>query len=176
MTTNTNTITTTNEASTTILRLRADSENEHIRGLREQATEELRSEQYNIPRIPTDENNGEDREADFLNLIETNGGTEEFRRSLLEAIANRQTDSGIFRELIRYMDEETTEWLLNIISQPVQGPENFSRIHNILRIGFALGMTDTTMVVQEIFAATIGQTDDNFMEFTERSNEIRSEG
>lgn len=64
---------------------------------------------------------------------------------------------------------------MNIISQPVRGSENFGRIHNILRIGFALGMTDTVMVTQEIFAAVSEQTGDNLMEFTERTNEIRSE-
>jgi len=110
-----------------------------------------------------------------LNLLESDVRTEEFRRNLLETIANRQTDTGMFRELIRYMDPETTEWLMDIISQPLRGPENFGRIHNILRIGFALGMTDTVMVTQEIFAAVSEQIDDNLMEFTERANEISSE-
>lgn len=104
-----NTTTTTAEVTTRVLRLRNNSENESIRDLREQATVEIRNEQYNIPRLSTDGNNDGDREADFLNLIEANVGTEGFRRNLLEAIANRQTDTGMFRELIRYMDTETTE-------------------------------------------------------------------
>lgn len=167
----TNTITQTTTAATNTYLMRLQNENEAVRTLREEATEQLNSEQLHIPRL-SDEISENDREAEFLNLIESRTDTEEFRRNLLEAIAARRTDVNLFRDLIRQMDEPTTQWILDSLSQSGTGVDNFAHILNIMRIAFALGMTDSVMITQEIFSTLSEQSAVNLEEFTERTNEI----
>jgi hypothetical protein len=128
------------------------SEPTEIVNFRTDAGRSLREQNPRLPLVRGSENDDSVIDSDFINFVNGSENLREVRVNMVNAIYNSENRTDLFRSFIREMDQRTSDVILRIISSPATS-ESLRPLTNIIALGFSLGYSDTTLIIQDIFSS-----------------------